>query len=167
LVYVVVQQSLRQSANDPQIQMAEDAAAALARGQDAASIVPESQVDLGRSLAPFLMLFDDAGQVIGTSGLLHGQPPVLPSGVLAYAGQNGEDRVTWQPEAGVRIATVIVHSGGPNGGFALAGRSLREVEEREAQVELEAGAGLVLLLAGTLFVVALSEVALGGKERAG
>jgi hypothetical protein len=29
-------------------------------------------------------------------------------GALDYARQNGQNRVTWQPEAGVRMATVVV-----------------------------------------------------------
>jgi len=165
LVHTAAQQSLRQSANDPQIQMAEDGAAALVRGESADSILQGEQVDLAASLAPFVMVFDDAGQLTGTTGLLHGRPPILPAGVLAYTRQGAEDRVTWQPEAGVRIAAVVVYAGGANGGFILAGRSLREVEKRENQAQLEAGAGLVVALAGTLVAVALSELALGRRAR--
>jgi hypothetical protein len=40
LVYLAVQQSLRQGANDPQIQMAEDAAAALVAGSTPESVLP-------------------------------------------------------------------------------------------------------------------------------
>jgi hypothetical protein len=40
LVYVAVQQDLRQGANDPQIQMAEDALAKLANGQSVQNVVP-------------------------------------------------------------------------------------------------------------------------------
>ena len=41
LAYVTVQQALRQGANDPQIQMAEDAAAALDGGAGVDAIVPK------------------------------------------------------------------------------------------------------------------------------
>ena len=41
--------------------------------------------------------------------------------------RRGEDRLTWQPEPGVRSATVVVHYQGAQAGFVMAGRSLREV----------------------------------------
>src|SRR6185295_4920318 len=53
MVYLTVQQSLRQSANDPQIQMAEDAAGALARGAAEETVLPATQVDIATSLSPF------------------------------------------------------------------------------------------------------------------
>jgi len=132
LVYLAVQQSLRQGANDPQIQMAEDAAASLKAGASVDSVVPSAQVEIASSLAPFIMVFDSAGNVVASSATLHGKVPSFPGGVLDYTRQHGEDRVTWQPEPGVRMATVTIGTGN---GFVLAGRSLREVEVREDNVE--------------------------------
>ena len=43
ICYVAVQQTLRQSANDPQIQMAEDAAAALAKGEKPEGVKAEGR----------------------------------------------------------------------------------------------------------------------------
>ena len=157
LVYLAVQQALRQGANDPQIQLAEDAAAALAGGAAPAAAVPAGRVDVSRSLAAFVMVFDDKCQVLASSGDLHGEPPALPPGVLDYVKQQGEDRVTWQPEPGVRIASVVVGYGGPALGYVLAGRSLREVEARESQTQLYAGAVWLAALAATLAAVALGE----------
>src|SRR5438270_7168527 len=48
LVYVAVQQDLRQGANDPQIQMAEDAAVQLEAGQQPAAVVGAGKVDMAR-----------------------------------------------------------------------------------------------------------------------
>ena len=154
LAYAVPQQVLRQSANDPQIQLAEDAAAALARGEPASGLVPEGSVEMSQSLAPFVMIFDDGGQVLASSARLHGQTPTLPAGLLDSVKALGEDRVTWQPESGVRIAAVVVRA--PSG-YALAGRSLREVEARENQVELLSGLGLLATWAGLLVAVAVVE----------
>jgi hypothetical protein len=61
LVYLTTQQVLRMNANDPQIQMAEDAAAALDAGETPAALLPEDIVDIATSLAPFLVIFDDQG----------------------------------------------------------------------------------------------------------
>ncbi|MCJ7707749.1 MAG: hypothetical protein MUO38_09050 [Anaerolineales bacterium] len=164
LVYLAVQQELRQSANDPQIQLAQDAADVLARGGTADGVVPRSEIDVARSLAPFMIVYDDQGEAVASSGALHGQIPSLPAGVLDYVRENSEDRVTWQPEAGVRIAAVIVRFEGAESGFVLAGRSLREIEKRETQVELEAGLALAATLAATLVVVGLCELFLSDRR---
>jgi hypothetical protein len=155
LVYLAVQQVLRQSANDPQIQMAEDAAAVLASGGAVEQVLPAAIIDIAHSLAPFTMVFDDKGKVLASSGLLHGQMPELPAGVLDYVRQHGQDRITWQPEPGVRVATVVVSYAGTAPGFVLAGRSLREVEKRETQAEFEAGAAWLVTLAASLCIVVL------------
>src|SRR5574342_326348 len=113
LAYATVQQAFRQGANDPQIQMAEDAADALADGQPAAGLVPASTVSVAKSLAPFMIIYDGQGKVTATSVQLDGSTPTLPDGVLDATRQLGENRITWQPREGVRIASVIVsYSGG-------------------------------------------------------
>ncbi len=53
--------------------------------------------------------------------------------------------MTWQPRAGVRIATVTVPW---TGGTVMAGRSLRLVEERESHLELLVAAGWLVILVG-------------------
>jgi hypothetical protein len=156
LVYVAVQQELRISANDPQIQMAEDAAAQLAAGASPSSVVPATRVDLGKSLAPFLIVFDGGGNPVASSAILQGQTPQLPSGVLDYVRGNGEDRITWQPAPGIRMASVVVRFQGAKSGFVLAARSLREVERREDEAELEAGLAWLASLAASLALVVLA-----------
>jgi hypothetical protein len=128
LVYVVAQNNLRSNANDPQIQMAEDAAFAFANG-----ITPQllDKVDMAKSIAPYLIVFDDSGKVLSSSATLDGQTPLPPSGVFPDGKSKGELRFTWQPQTGVRSAAVLVHYSGKDSGFVLAGRSLREVEKRE------------------------------------
>ena len=163
LVYLAVQQELRQSANDPQIQLVEDTASALARGETAEQVVPAVQVDVARSLAPFMIVYDEAGNVLESSGLLHGQPPELPAGVLEYVRQHSQDRISWQPESGVRIAAVIDRVEGAGKGFVLAGRSLREVEKRESQVLSEAMLAMLVTLGATLAVVVVCELFLSDK----
>ncbi len=160
LVYVSVQQSLRQNANDPQIQLAEDGGVALARGESVESVVPSATIDIARSSVPFVMVFDDNGVVLASSGQIHGQAPALPAGVLDYVQQHGEDRVTWQPEPGVRIAAVVMRYNETNSGYILAGRSLREVEKRESQVSFFAGATWLGTLITSLILVILGELTL-------
>ncbi len=147
LVYLTVQQNYRQTANDPQIQMAEDAAMQLAAGKDPSQFIPIDKVDMANSLAPFIVIYDNTGAVMTGSGQLNGHTPVPPSGVFDYARQNTEDRFTWQPQTGVRSATVVVYYHGNSTGFVLASRSLREIENREQTL------GLTVL--GVWFVASL------------
>ncbi|HEX8964956.1 MAG TPA: hypothetical protein VF820_00820, partial [Patescibacteria group bacterium] len=58
----------------------------------------------------------------------------------------GEDRITWQPEKGVRIAAVIDKLSGDKKGFVLVGRNLREIESRENYSELVCGFGWIACL---------------------
>lgn len=160
LVYLAVQQVLRMGANDPQIQMAEDAASALNGGASINSIVPVNKVEIANSLAPFIIVFDDTGKVSASSASLHGSVPVYPGGVLDYTRQHGEDRVTWQPEKDLRMATVVVRY---DKGFVLAGRSLREMEIRINNIEKISGIALLAIWAATFFIIALGELA--GREK--
>jgi hypothetical protein len=161
LLYATVQQVLRMNANDPQIQIAEDTATALASGKPISSIVPNAQIDIATSLAPYVIVFDNSGKAIASSGLLHNQLPSVPSGVFDYVRQNGEDRITWQPEPGVRSATVVTRYGGAQPGFVMAGRSLRESENRTDQLGVIIGFGWLGTLFAALVAVAFSELVLG------
>jgi energy-converting hydrogenase Eha subunit F len=155
LPYGLVQQDLRQNANDPQIQLAEDSAAKLNAGQQVQQVVPTDQVDIASSLAPYIIVFDTNGKPIASSGQLNGQAPSIPSGVFDSVRQNGEDRITWQPQSGVRSALVVTQFKGGNGGFVAAGRSLREVEQREDNIMQIVIIGWLALLAVSLAATAI------------
>jgi hypothetical protein len=131
LVYVVAQHDLRTGANDPQEQLAADAAVRLDGGAAPATVVGSTAVDIGTELGPFIVVYDATGKVLATDGVLDGKAPQLPQGVLGYATQTGHDPVTWQPRAGVRVATITVPW---TGGTVTSGRSLRIVEERESEL---------------------------------
>ena len=146
LVYLTGQQILRSGANDPQLRLAEDAAAALDGGSDPAAVIPvDTSVDVAASLAPFLVVYDPAGRVLVTDGVLDGGDPIVPRGVLDHARDASPNIVTWQPRAGVRVATVTVAW---TGGTVVAGRSLREVERREDGLLAIAGAAWLAMLVG-------------------
>lgn len=158
LVYLAVQQVGRQTANDPQLQLARDGAAALAAGQTAGSVTTGGDIDIGRSLAPWITVLDERGKIVASSAKLHGALRTVPAGVLEHARTQGEVRITWQPERGVRMATVVVHR--PGGGFVIAGRSLRESEERTAAYGRMILFGWTLTLLGLLVIVSATEAIL-------
>jgi hypothetical protein len=150
MIYLVGQQGLRTAANDPQVQLAEDASARLDGGATPASVTTASlPVDIATSLAPFIVVQDSSGGVLSTTGRLDGADPKIPKGVLDTARAAGRDIVTWQPQPGVRVATVTVPW---TGGTVTAGRSLRLVEEREDIL-------LQLVILGWLVTVAALGVA--------
>jgi hypothetical protein len=154
LAYATVQQSLRQGLNDPQIQMAEDAAYALDHGKTIEEVVPAEMIDMDRSLAPFYIIYNSAQQPVAASGTLNDSLQTVPNGVLKFAKDNGENRLTWQPQPSTRIAAVIVPY---KDGFVLAGRNMREVEEREAQASQFASITWVLAMVATLAVIVFGE----------
>jgi hypothetical protein len=163
IAYTVGQQVYRMSVNDPQIQMAEDAATVLTNGQPIDSVVPSTKVDIATSLASYIVVFDDSGKAIASSGLLRNQMPTLPPGVFDYVRQRGQDRITWQPEPGVRSAVVVTRYTGPKPGFVMAGRSMRESEARADQLLMMVGAGGIATLFATLIAIALAEFVLREK----
>lgn len=94
VAYVAVQQSYRQAANDPQIELAEDAAAALSSGSPADSLLlGMPQADMSQSLTPFIMIFDDSGKLLASSAYVNGSPsadvlPAPPHGVFDFVRAN-------------------------------------------------------------------------------
>ena len=154
LVFVSLQQAYRLSANDPQIQISEDMVAYLAGGGEVQSVMPPSEVDIAKSLVWFLSVYNEKGEILESNAKLDGQVPVLPQGVLDHAKQNGQNRVTWEPKDGVRIAAVVTSY---EGGYVLAGRSLRETDNRVMMLGEVVGwvwvLGLGLIFAGVWFLI--------------
>jgi hypothetical protein len=156
LVYAAVQQNYRQSADDPQTQIARDAADRLSSGASPEQVVGTGRVDLSSSLAPFTIVYDGAGNPVAASGTLGGSPPTPPPGVLQRASDSGENSLTWEPRSGVREAVVVAPwSSNGSSGTVLVGRSLQEVEDREDRLTLMVGAAWIVVL----FVSAAAAIA--------
>lgn len=154
-IYVASQQILRQSANDPQIAIAEDVKSRLEIGGSPEAYGTPTPVAIESSLLPYVVIFDDSGSAISYSGILNGKPPTLPAGVFTHAREH-ENTVTWQPESGVRQAIVVIHYDGPKPGFVMAGRSLQETETRENQLTLLVGVGWLIGMLGSLKIIFLT-----------
>jgi hypothetical protein len=149
-IYVVVQQLDRLSANDAPLRLASQVAAEVREGQSA-TLDAQPHVDLSRSLAAFVVVEDAQGAASAGSGFLRGSLVSLPTGVLASAAKTGEDNVTWQPQAGLRFATVTLRVGDQ---FVSAGQSLKPSEDRDGTFQLLIGVGwlmAMLVLGGTWY----------------
>src|SRR5579863_9832836 len=130
IIYVTVLQDFRLSANDPQVQMAQDAAIAIDRGVDPKSLAgTNTTLELSQNLSPFLVVYNPSGNVVAGSATLNGKSLRIPQGVIDYIRKNGRDAASWQPEPGVRQAMVGV-STAKKDYIVVAGRSLGPTEER-------------------------------------
>ena len=154
LAYATVQQVYRQSANDPQIQIAQDLATAISQGQPADQIVPvQGTTELASTLSPFVMIYNATSTLTGSSALLNGKNPSFPTSVFDYVKTHGQWRQTWQPAPGVREAVVVVPYSGASSGFLVVGRSLKEIEIRENQTLLLSGLAGIIALVLTFIVM--------------
>jgi hypothetical protein len=129
--YGIGQQILRLGADDPQIQLAHEIATQLNAGTQVEDVVGAYKVNVAQSLASFVVIYDKSGSPVAGTGYLDGSRPKVPIGVLKAADNQSDNRVTWQPKDGVRIASVSVAA---KNNYVLAGRSLREVENREQKI---------------------------------
>lgn len=157
LAYILAQQNLRMSANDPQVEISEELANAVTSAENVSQFDPPQKSDIAKSLSAFWIIYDEQGKPLAGTGQLNNKLPELPKGVFEKAKTKGENRVTWQPQAKIRFALVIRPYSGKTNGFVVAGRSLREVEKRNKNLLiLTFIAWLVAMsasLAASLFVV--------------
>jgi hypothetical protein len=155
LVYLGIQQTLRQDANNPQVTTVEDTASQLAGHSIQDIEAPTDTIDIAQSLADYFVIYDATGHPIMGDGYLDGSLPNLPPGVFTFTAIHGEDRFTWQPRPGVRQAVVIKKAAD---GFAMSGRSLREVEFQESRIGFYALATWFAILVGSLIIEILFAV---------
>ncbi len=156
LIYAVAQQDYRQTFDDPQVRVAEDTAARLRAGEKVTVIVPKDTVDISNSIAPWFAIYSATGTPLAASGLLGKalpQPPVTIFTDLTAQDASStaaQTRITWQPAEGIRQAIVVVAAGDR---FVVAGRNMREVEERIWHMELLVVLGWLVTLGSTLIAV--------------
>ena len=147
LAYLLTQQVLRQSANDPQIQLAEDIVTQIETENHVRTALSTPVIDMNKSLAVFYIIYDAKGMPLASTVQLGGKTPIPPSGVFPYAQSHGQDRFTWMPKVGVREAAVLLpYTFSTGSGYVLVGRSLLEIEKREDQLlKLTAGAWVMTM----------------------
>jgi hypothetical protein len=104
-------------------------------------------LEASTSLAPFVTVFDQDQKALDSNGQFLGRTFAPPAGSFEYAKAHGQNRFTWAPQAGTREAAVLVYQGGDHPGYVLAARNLREVEQREGNLTIMAGAALGVILA--------------------
>lgn len=123
--YLGARYALRLGANAPQDSIAQDVAQQIEDGKRPEDLV-EGRVDMERSHAPFVIIYDQYGKVVKGNGYLDGSVPQVPIGVLSATKGHKINKVTWQPKDHVRIASVSVQA---DDNYVLGGRSLWTVEQ--------------------------------------
>ena len=152
--YVNDQQNLRMLANEPQEWLARETAGRIGNGMVPKVSVTGTPFDIASDPAPYVNVYDVNGNVITGTGQLHGALASLPIGVLETARTSGVNRITWEPVPGVREAVVVVPIS--SGGYVLAGRSLRYVEEQESNLTKRAFTGWLMAMLTVLLVSAVT-----------
>jgi len=72
------------------------------------------------------------GNVVASSARLHGAMPQIPAGIFAAARDGSEQRVTLQPEGGVRAAVVVArYTGGQPATSRSGARCARWISAKE------------------------------------
>ncbi len=152
--FVVGRQVLRMGANDPQMEIIESFYETLSQGQDPALFGSIPPVDMQKGLTPFVNIYDGEGKFVAGNGKLGEASPAPLKGVFDSAKTKGKTTFTWQPQKGVRIASVIKsYSAGDKQGFILAGKSLRETENRIQTLMKISVVSLVLALLASWLAV--------------
>ena len=128
-IYGAGQQIYRANANDPQVEVIDQLSQIIKQDVPLEAIVNgEEAIDLHESLSLFVMIFDAEKKLAGASAKIDGESPIPPSEAFDIAKQKGEYRFTWEPKDGVRIAAVLAPV--DDKGYALAGKSLAEIDQR-------------------------------------
>ncbi|HYF05423.1 MAG TPA: hypothetical protein VEA59_04590 [Patescibacteria group bacterium] len=153
IAYASSQFIIRSSANDAPLQLSESALAAIEQGAPLEQLLPPtSDSDITKGTAPFAVLINGTGTPVGSTGMLDGKIPVPPQGALDAAKKKGEHRLTWEPKNGQRFATVITSIPGPQGGYVIVGKTLKETDARINKLCLMAALGALAALAASFIL---------------
>ncbi len=143
-MYALIQQQNRVQANDIPTMLAQETVNSLADGGS----IPEGyfgRMNVLKTSAPFVMIYDKKGVPIAGSGYLAGKIAELPAGVIKHAKPGKNHAVTWAPVKDKRFATVTVAS---DSYYVVAAQSLTNVESRMGHLT-------IIWLVGYLLTVAL------------
>lgn len=160
LTYLVAQQSLRLGANEKPANLAKETAIQLANGKSPKQAVSGNKVNLAKSPGVFVIVYDNQKHLQATNAKMNGSAPGYPKSVLDHVSKGcQDDRVTWQPESGMRFATVAIKS---SNGYIVAGQSLTETESLISKI-----GRLVMLgwLGGVIFTTATYGIVYFGLKK--
>lgn len=127
--YLCFQQTIRLQTNIPLIESADNITVSLNNGTMPDAVADNSHIDLSTSISQYVIIYDENGNVLKSTGFLNNEAPKAPIGVLTNSKNLGINKVTWMPQIGVRQAVVVKPFKSTISGYVLVGRSLREQEK--------------------------------------
>jgi hypothetical protein len=159
LICVLLNYNLRTAGDDPQVEISRNIAAELAASPDTLGPTDlsgtTSITDPSKSLSTFYMVFASDRALLVSTVNFGAEQYVPADNVFEKARNNGEYRFTWQPSPDLRLAAVInYYKGDKNEGFAMAARSLSEIEARINGVRFYTVIGGLALTLGNTIVFA-------------
>ena len=129
IAYLLVQQTIRLEINIPLIWLVQDISTDLKNNKNPFDIIKNYKTfEMWESLDTFIMIFNSTWEVIVSSLLRDGRPPLLPIWIFKYTKIRSEDRISWHPKQWIRFATVIRYNSWNNANYVLAGKSTYEYE---------------------------------------
>ena len=144
-IYIVMQQAIRQEANFASLQLAEQARQDIKNGQGINQLIGQNTTEINSlSTTPFIIALDSNLNIVASSATLDGKMPSIPKGVITAtktqtSTTDGANKITWQPETGVRQAIVAITtkdlvSSNNKIAYIVTGQSLRLSENLVGQL---------------------------------
>jgi hypothetical protein len=145
---------IRTEANNPQIQLAQDIATSL-YGNQTPNANLSGNVDIQKSIAPFVVVYNSNGAPVDGTGKLDDQLPNISPGILTEVERQTERRFTWQPNDTVQVAAVVrYYQNEQHAGYVLAGKNLRETEQLQSKLLIYIASSWASILITTLGMIA-------------
>jgi len=141
IAYTATQQNIRLSADETAVALAQET---LIKIQNGENINIVEKTDASRSLYPFVMIYDNDRKLIASSAQLNGKAIEYPISVLDWVDKDGEHRISWAPQQGLRFASVGIKY---DDGYIVAAVSLKEKERLVSTI------GTVMLVLFIVYVV--------------
>ena len=157
-VTVSIRSYVRTSVNEQLIVVTENLAADMFRNDVPSAPLPSAEVvDVERSIAPFVILYDSNGQPTDGTGKLNDTFPGLPQKITEHARTHSEYRLDWKPQANTRLAIVVrYYQNDQRAGFVLAGKNLRETNNQLSRLYILSAATWAITLVGMLMLTRMT-----------
>lgn len=157
LLYLCIYQVMRVEADQAQIELAQDIATSLYKNETPKATI-SGTVDIEKSVAPFIVLYNSNGSPVDGTGKLDDHLPSLPEDIFKKTQTHTERRFTWEPRGNTRVATVVrYYQNEKHAGFVLAGKNLRETEHAAGSLLVLIGSAWAFALLSTLGLIALMQ----------
>jgi hypothetical protein len=154
--YSMVQQEARLAANDTPISVTESARRLLESGSAPVDVVAKQKTNLRTDNWVFTIVTDSSRHVLASSANLDGKTPLPPQGVFDYTKDHGTDKITWQPDSGVRLAIYVsTYKSDNDSGYIISGQSLKLTEQRINRLSLIAVVSWVITVGWISFALLL------------